>query len=104
MRLLSFKKSFALFSVIIILGFFSILSYQILSNINFSSKIDNIKFDYIQARIYLDRLANDLKNDKNLTLNDNKFSFEIYKENNSTYHLFVNSNQNLVRVYRLINH
>jgi len=102
MKLLSFKNSFALFSVMMILGFFSLLSYQILSNINFSNKIDSIKFDYIQARIYLDRLANELINDKNLTLNDDRFSFEVYKENNSTYHLFINSNKNLVRVYKKV--
>jgi hypothetical protein len=101
LNIINYKKSFALFIVIVVLSFFSLYSYQILSNINFSNQLDKTKFDYIQALIYLDKLENQLKNDTNLSLNDERFSFELYQENNSTYHLFINSN-NYVRIYKKI--
>ena len=82
------KKAVALFITLILIVTFSFISIQLLQTISFSNNIDKLKYYNLQTTIHLDNIKqhyNKYSNLDDFNLNDERYEFNITKENTTTH-------------------
>lgn len=106
---MNYKKSYILFTTIILVYILSIFTIDIIQNKVFATNLNKLKYLHLQALIHMDKIKQNIKilaeEDINkLMLNDDRFYLNIKKDSidEDKYYISIKSKDENVRLYESV--
>jgi hypothetical protein len=99
------SKAFILLSSLLLLVVFSYLSTSIIQNLSYSSKINQLKYNELQALIHIKYIKKQLSKNipiNSIDLNDSRYNIDIIKfnsKNSTKFDIYISSKITHISIY-----